>query len=207
LKQPLNIVGYCHIKNHTISVNGQSVISKDSELSFADFSKQIYKEKPLTYPKFFKMDNLCKLAFLASEFLIEHTETNTFTKENMGVVLSNTSASLDTDRKYQGTIIDKENFFPSPAVFVYTLANIAIGEISIRHQIKGENAFFVSENFNETLLEQYATSLIFNKKSSCVLCGWVDFDGDNYHAFMYLVAKEGAFPHSKEFIKNIYNEN
>lgn len=182
-------------------------MEKDALLAFPEFAKQIYKEKDMAYPKFFKMDNLCKLAFLTSEFLLEKAKINTNLKANMGIVLSNKSASLDTDRKHQETINDTDNYYPSPAVFVYTLANIMIGEISIRHQIKGENAFFVSETFNKTLIEQYATSLIRNEKSSHILCGWVDFDDNKYDAFMYLVAEDGEHNYSKELIKNIYNEN
>ncbi|QXP80101.1 MULTISPECIES: 3-oxoacyl-ACP synthase [Winogradskyella] len=207
MKKNLNTIAYCRIKDHSISVNGKEVITKDSQLTFPEFAKLVYKEKDIAYPKFFKMDNLSKLGFLVSEFLFENAELNQTTKENIGIVLSNKSASLDTDRKYQETINDKDNYFPSPAVFVYTLANIMIGEISIRHQIKGENVFFVSDKFNETLLDQYASSLIKNEKSSHVLCGWVDVDNDKYDAFMYLVAEEESENYSKEIIKKIYKEN
>lgn len=207
MKKHLSIIAYCRIKNHSISVNGKTVLTKDPELPFTEFAKQVYKDNKSAYPKFFKMDNLCKLAFLASEYLLEDTKIDSTTKENIAIVLSNKSSSLDTDRKHQATINDKDNYFPSPALFVYTLPNIMIGEISIRHQIKGENAFFVSNHFNETLLEQYATSLISNKKSTHVLCGWIDFDNDKYDAFMYLVAPDGPYNYSKEIIKNIYTEN
>ena len=188
-------------------MNGKSLVTKDSELSFADFAKEVYKEREMDYPKFFKMDNLCKLAFLTSEFLLEHSKLDIKTKENIGIVLSNKASSLDTDRKHQDSIKDKNNYYPSPSVFVYTLPNIMIGEISIRHKVKGESVFFVSEKFNETLLEQYLTSLMTNKKSSHVLCGWIDFDANKYEAFMYLVAEEGNYKYSKEFIKNIYTQN
>ncbi|MGJ8547972.1 3-oxoacyl-ACP synthase [Winogradskyella wichelsiae] len=207
MKTNLNIITFCRIKNHSISINGKEVIQKDSQLTFSEFAKLVYKEKAFAYPKFFKMDNLSKLGFLASEFLFEKADLDAHIKENIGIVLSNKSASLDTDRKYQETINDKDNYFPSPAVFVYTLANIMIGEISIRHQIKGENAFFVSDKFNETLLDQYASSLIKNEKSSHVLCGWVDVDNNKYDAFMYLVAEEESENYSKEIIKKIYKEN
>jgi len=207
MKKQLKIIAYCHIKNNTISINGKSIIAKDKDLSFSDFAKQIYKEKQLAYPKFFKMDNLCKLAFLTSEFLFEAAKLDSKIIKHTGIVLSNSASSLDTDRKYQDTITDKDNYFPSPAVFVYTLANIMIGEISIRHQIKGENAFFVSEKFNETLIEHYASSLITNKKSSHILCGWVDMDNNNYDAFMYLVSEEGLYNYSKKIIKKTYTQN
>lgn len=207
MKKKLNITTYCQIKNNIVTINDEPIFAKDANLSFADFSKQIYKEKSINYPKFFKMDNLCKLAFLASEFLIENEKINTIDKENMAIVFSNNSASLDTDRKHQETINDKENYYPSPALFVYTLANIAIGEISIRHKIKGENAFFVSNHFDEKLLEQYALSLIANNKSKHVLCGWVDFDGANYNALTYIVSTEENNKYSHDFIKKLYTKN
>ncbi|WP_179354168.1 3-oxoacyl-ACP synthase [Winogradskyella vidalii] len=207
MKKNLNTIAYCRIKNHTISVNGKLLYTKDSQLTFPEFAKQVYKEKNIAYPKFFKMDNLSKLGFLASEFIFEAAKLDSDIIKNTGIVLSNRASSLDTDRKHQETINDKNNYYPSPAVFVYTLANIMIGEISIRHQIKGENVFFVAEQFNEILLEQYASSLIQNKKSDLVLCGWVDIDKDKYDAFMYLVAEEGPQKYSKEIIKKIYTED
>ncbi|WP_159022217.1 3-oxoacyl-ACP synthase [Formosa sp. L2A11] len=206
MSKKLNILSYCKIKDDKISLNGK-VIYQDHSNDLKSFFKNCYKNLGIEYSKFFKMDNLSKLGFLASEILFKDLNLDSSIKGNVGIVLSNKSASLDTDRKYQETINDKDNYFPSPAVFVYTLANIMIGEISIRHQIKGENAFFVSEKFNETLLEQYASSLIQNEKSSHVLCGWVDVDNDKYDAFMYLVTEEESQNYSKEIIKKLYKEN
>ena len=69
MKKNLNIVAYCSIKNNTIKLNNITKIAKDQKLSFLEFTKQVYKEQGINYPKFFKMDNLCKLAFLAAEIL------------------------------------------------------------------------------------------------------------------------------------------
>ncbi|MEH6535276.1 MAG: 3-oxoacyl-ACP synthase [Psychroserpens sp.] len=206
MSKKLHIQNYCKIIDGKITLNGKVIYEDDSNDS-KSFLKNTYKNLKIEYPKFFKMDNLCKLAFLASEVLLEHSSIDSKAKEDIAIVLSNKSSSLDTDRKHQETINDKGNYYPSPANFVYTLPNIAIGEISIRHQIKGENAFFVSNTFNEKLLEQYAISLIQNEKSNQILCGWVDFDDEKYHAFMYLVAEEGEYKYSQEFINKIYNEN
>ena len=123
----------------------------------------------------------------------------------MAIVLSNRSGSLDTDRKHQSTIQSEENFYPSPAVFVYTLPNIGIGEISIRHHIKGENAFFVFNDFNAKFLTQYSEALINNNKASQVLCGWVDVDENAYHSYMYVVSKTGAYTHSETTITKEYH--
>ncbi|WP_321539372.1 hypothetical protein [Flavobacterium piscinae] len=86
------------------------------------------------------MDNLSKLAFLASEVLLSE-QIIAEAENNVALVFANRSSSLDTDVKFQQSIDDKENYYPSPAVFVYTLPNICVGEISIKHQLKSENAF------------------------------------------------------------------
>jgi len=203
----LRIIAYCSIKDNTIKLNNRTKIAKDPKLSFLEFAKKAYKEQILDYPKFFKMDNLSKLAFLASDVLCNSDIIKTQDKENMAIVLSNRSSSLDTDRKHQATIIDTKSYYPRPALFVYTLPNITIGEISIRHKIKGENAFFVLDKFNAEILMQYSISLIKNKKSNFVLCGWVDYDKRKYSASMYIVARNGIYKHSKEFINKIFNSN
>lgn len=201
MSKKLYISSYCCIKKNSVFVNGNSLYIEDNKLSFLDFSKAIYKKEEIKYSKFFKMDKLCKLSFLASEFVFNSIEK---INENTAIVLSNNASSLDTDRKHQQSIQDKQNFFPSPAVFVYTLPNIAIGEISIKNQLKSENAFFVSEKLNEKLLFNYAQILIANKKANNVLCGWINFDENNYEAFLYLVSDKGEISHTIENIRKIH---
>lgn len=202
MDKKLYISSYCSIKNNSIVVNGKPVYKEDNDISFGDFAKKIYKEEKIGYPKFFKMDSLCKLSFLAAEFVFQPLEK---TPENTGIVFSNKASSLETDRTHQNSIQDKDAFYPSPAVFVYTLPNITIGEVSIRHQLKSENVFFVSEKINIKLFYDYVKILVGNKKSNTVLCGWVDFDNTNYEAFLYLVSDEGKIPHTIDNIQKIYN--
>lgn len=201
MNNELYISSYCSIKNNTVSVNGKEVFFKEESLSFKEFSKNVYKFKELNFPKFFKMDNLCKLSFLATEFVFDNNEIH----PNTAIVFTNNASSLDTDRKHQESIQDKDSFFPSPAIFVYTLPNIAVGEISIKHKLQSENAFFVSEKFNNELLHSYTNVLIGNKKTNNVLCGWVNFDQNKYEAFIYLVSGSGTIPHTKEHILKLYN--
>ena len=140
------IQSYIIIQNNEIVLNGTSIF-KIEPTDFVDFSKQAYRNFEMQYPKFFKMDALSKLAFLGSELLLSPI-TSTEQENNIALVLANKSSSLDTDVKYQESISDKENYYPSPAVFVYTLPNICLGEISIRHQLKSENSFFIFDVFN-----------------------------------------------------------
>lgn len=199
------IKSYAHIKNNKVSLNG-SVVYEDNGADFKVFIKGAYKAVDTNYSKFFKMDNLSKLAFLASDILLDNESLDISEENNIALIFSNKTSSLDTDRKHQESIQYKENYYPSPAVFVYTLPNICIGEISIKYKLHSENSFFIFENFNAANLQVYANSLLNTNKANEVLCGWVDFDNDdNYEAFLYLVSKEGTIAHNTKEIITLYN--
>lgn len=153
--------------------------------------KSAYKNFHVEHSKFFKMDNLSKLAFICAEVLLKDEN-----EKDIALILSNRASSLDTDRKHQDLISDLENSYASPAVFVYTLPNICIGEISIRHGLFSENAFFVFDDFTPDVLYDYSENLISDDKAKKALCGWVDFDAEKYDAFLYVVANNGTFVHS-----------
>ena len=136
-----------------------------------------YRHYVNDYPKFFKMDGLSKLGFLASELLLQQLDEERFVpREDRAVVLFNRSGSIEADRHYQSTISDADNFFPSPSVFVYTLPNIVTGEIAIRHQIQGETSFYILDTPEQ--LEQILPSQITNHKSP-ILCGWCECSEQN----------------------------
>ncbi|NMH27697.1 beta-ketoacyl-[acyl-carrier-protein] synthase family protein [Flavobacterium silvaticum] len=195
----LYIENYCIIESGKILLDGVEVFSSDAD-SFADFSKEALRHFTIQYPKFFKMDHLSKLAFLGSELLLKDLSG----KENTALLFANASSSLDTDINYQSSISDKENYFPSPAVFVYTLPNICLGEISIRHQLKTENSFFIFGAFNPEFMFGYAENLIQTQKAQRVLCGWTELLGDEYKAFLYVVSKDGKIAHTIENLKALY---
>lgn len=199
---------YITIQNNEIVLNGTSVF-KIEPTDFTDFSKQAYRNFDIQYPKFFKMDALSKLAFLGSELLlspITSQEKEENKENNIALVLANKSSSLDTDVKYLESISDKENYFPSPAVFVYTLPNICLGEISIRHQLKSENSFFIFDAFNTEFLFNYSDILLNTNKADTVLCGWVEFFSDSYKAFLCTISKEENEKYKNENINTLYNK-
>ena len=171
----------CQIENSKIILNSKIIFETQAE-TFSDFAKEAYKILELNYPKFHKMDNLSKLAFLASEMILKDDDHS-----HTALVFANKSSSLDTDFKYQQSINSDEDYFPSPAVFVYTLPNICVGEISIKHKMQTENAFFVLDEFDEEFLNTYAEQILQSGKAEKVLCGWVDLYQESYKAFVYLL--------------------
>jgi hypothetical protein len=198
------IKSFCTIQKNQISLNGETVFSIEPT-GFTDFSKKAYQHLEINYPKFFKMDNLSKLAFLGAELLLKK-ESDSSKENNTALVFANKSSSLDTDVKYQNSISDAENYYPSPAVFVYTLPNICLGEISIRHQLKSENSFFIFADYNAEFMEKYSNILLETQKADKVLCGWVEYYNEDYKAFLYLVDKEGEQEHNQELLKKLYKQ-
>jgi hypothetical protein len=101
------------------------------------------------------------------------------------------------------------NDLPSPALFVYTLPNITIGEISIRNNFKGENAFFIFEQFDAGFIGQYVSSLLNNNNLQVCICGWVELLKEEYKAALFLVEKvkkEEVTLFTKEQIANIFRD-
>jgi hypothetical protein len=205
LVDKLYIQSYCHVQNGQLKLNGKIVFKDEPKNTLKVFLKNSYKNQKINYPKFFKMDNLSKLAILASELVLSNIDANEY-GNNIALVFSNNASSLDTDRKHQKTINEIDNFYPSPAIFVYTLPNIGIGEVSIKHQLKSENAFFIFDEFNASFHHNYESILIQSKKSSAVLAGWVNVDNENYNAFLYLVSKKGLIEHTEQNLIKKYKE-
>ena len=180
------ITSYAHIKNNSVSVNGEMLFAGTPSAGLPEFLTEAYKALAISYPKFHKMDSLCKLGIVCTEFALKGTDFLTeHPLDKIAIVMSNAASSLETDRHHQDTIKDKSNYFPSPAVFVYTLPNIVIGEIAIKYKITGENAFFVAEKPDAGLLVNY-TETVFQEGTQAVICGWIEVDGNSYEAFIFL---------------------
>jgi hypothetical protein len=185
------------IRKHAVMRNEKVELNNEIFVNFAAFIKALYKKEAISYPKFYKMDNLSKLGFLGAEMLLKDTAfLDRYRKEEIGIVIMNSSSSLDTDMAYNETIKDKSNYFPSPSVFVYTLPNILIGEICIRHKIKGENAFLISEKFDPVKVIESVKLLLDNDHAQACLCGWVEVLGNKFESVLFLVEKEKTI---KEF--------
>lgn len=199
------ITASCVIEKHTVYKNGE-VIYASGEPGVTDFLMAVYGHLDLQYPKFYKMDNLSRLGWLAAELLLQDSSgLADYPREEIAVVLSNSNSSLDTDLKYKATTND----IPSPSVFVYTLPNIVTGEICIRNNFKGENAFFLCESFDAELIVRYAGLLLDQGIARVCVAGWVELLGDDYKAALFLVAKDpaGALAFSAENMNNIFEHS
>ena len=200
------ITSSCVISNHIVYKNNKKVF-ENTHINLPEFLLSAYDNLAIKYPKFYKMDNLSKLGWLAAELLLkENFAKENYKPEDVGIVLSNANASLDSDLKYLETIKD----YPSPSLFVYTLPNIVIGEICIKNNFKGENAFFVFEQFDANFIKQYVSNLVINNILQACICGWVDVIGESYKAALFLIEKNSnanATDFTTENINNIYQQH
>jgi hypothetical protein len=186
----LYITKYIQIREHRVCLNG-IVDYVSEEESFNKFIRSVFRSYDVHYPKFFKMDNLCKLAFLSAEILLRGTDIHQkYPGEEIGIILENASSSLECDQKHMEFIRDRNHYFPKPSIFVYTIPNIMVAEIAIRHKVKGENAVFIFEKFHPEFIAHYVSQLFRSQKVNCCLSGWVECYGDHYQSFLFIIEQE-----------------
>jgi hypothetical protein len=196
------ITASCTISNSHVYKNGMRIFEREG-LKASELLAGLYSFIAPDYPKFYKMDNLSKLGWLATEILLRDSfAANSYLMEDIGVVLCNSNASLDTDLRYIKTVSE----YPSPSLFVYTLPNIVIGEICIRHKFQGENAFFVFDQFQPGFIHQYASGLLDAGVLKVCICGWVEILAESYRAAVFLVErKEDGLAFSAEAMQELYD--
>ena len=166
------------IKPGVVESQGTAIVNSP-ETDFAPFIREAYKHLGENNMKFYKMDNLCKLGYVAAGYLLKDTN---YRPEEVGIILANASASLDTDCRHQAIINKKGDKAASPAVFVYTLPNVVLGEICIRHKIQGENTFFVCQQSDVASLEDYARIVMAKGKLRTCIIGWCELLDGHYQA-------------------------
>jgi hypothetical protein len=153
------ITASCVIEKGSVYKDGSSLYGNTAALP--EFLPGVYHHFQRAYPKFYKMDNLSKLGWLAA------------------------NSSLDDDLKYLDSIKDGA----SPSLFVYTLPNIVIGEICIRNHFKGEQAFYIQQEFDVDFIAQQVNYLLDKNIQQACICGWVDVLKEEYKAVLFLVEK------------------
>ncbi len=149
------------------------------EGDFDNIIRAKYKELEMKDIKFFKMDNMSKAGVIATASLLKSIyiseEDNRF---DYGFFIANSSSSLDTDIRHQNEILTKGDTNVSPAIFVYTLPNIVMGESAIRFKFKGENTFFVTTPQRRGEIMEELMLLAGDSSLKVAIVGWCDvFEG------------------------------
>ena len=176
---------------HTIRITPEEVILDQRKLweRMEELGKQegqehhslltfLYKQMIGNYPKFYKMDGLSRLGFVASEILLNAEKGET--DKERAIIFFNHSSSIASDRNYKESINDKDNYFPSPSIFVYTLPNIVTGEIAIRNHFHGETSFFILPDKDERMMEEILQASCRDAQSKSFLTGWIDYEDERH---------------------------
>lgn len=172
-----------------VTLDGKPIACKDTGKSMLT---HFYKEIVGDYPKFYKMDMLSRLGFIASELLITAEGKERFKEnEQRAVILFNHSSSIHADTSYLDSIKDPDNYFPSPSLFVYTLPNIVTGEIAIRNHYHGETSFFILAEKDDAIISQVQRAAFRDPMTHSMITGWLDYKDDaDFLADMYIMDYE-----------------
>ncbi|MBQ8269853.1 MAG: hypothetical protein IJZ22_01420 [Bacteroidaceae bacterium] len=198
----MGIGSWVKIDSNHVCLNGENVNTgeKGKELLVA-----LYRKYIKDYPKFFKMDTLSRLGVVACDLLMGSKEIADGDKENMSIILFNAAGSIANDSSYQKTIVE-DNYFPSPAVFVYTLPNIVTGEIAIRHKIYGETSFYITKDADATQIFDIVNSSLPNDGTGTCICGWLECKADDdFEATLFLLDNSNDCLFNIENINRIIN--
>ncbi len=176
-----------------IKITNSQVLINGDEIKVANEGKALLKELYAkyigNYPKFHKMDLLCQLGFVAIQILLSDFELEA--KKNLSIALFNSSSSIATDKEYIKTIVDKENYFPSPALFVYTLPNIVLSEVAIKEGIKGETTMYLLPKRDDKIMREVTKSTFADNEINEMVMGWIDcYDEANFIADLSIIKKQ-----------------
>ena len=204
---------------HSVEITVDGVVLDGNKLQTegagAALLENIYRRYVGDWPKFFKMDPLARLGFLASELLLKAEANEQRGEGNMllpiseqgpasspaaagaqhdcrlretdprAVILFNSSGSLADDLNYQKGI-DGPDHLGSPSLFVYTLPNIVTGEIAIRNKYYSETSFYCIPQPDEALMEKIVSQSIPSGQSA--IAGWCECSGENdFYAKMFIL--------------------
>lgn len=164
----------------SIELNGDKISVDEGE---GDILTRAYKQHIGGYSKFYKMDKLSRLGFVATELILsreaEECGSPRFTeRSDRAIVFCNKTSSLHTDRQYAETISNPEDYYPSPSLFVYTLPNIVTGEIAMRNMYRGETSFYILPKKEETVMRQILESSSADNRIRSIIFGWIDYEDE-----------------------------
>ncbi|MBK8684151.1 MAG: hypothetical protein IPN26_03750 [Bacteroidetes bacterium] len=193
------ISDFVRIRNAEVIKNGEKIfqLSSEPELQAAEF----YRLLKMSYPKFFKMDLLAQWGMVTAELLLQNSSLLAADPFRVALLFQNITASSHADQAYQKTLQE----IPSPALFVYTLPNIVMGEIAIRHSIKGENTFIVSKEFSSEHLVEYAQTLFDQDIADELILAFLEIGSNEADIFMLRIStKPSSHSFSKDTLLQLY---
>lgn len=175
---------HVHITAKKVDVDGSRIATQTEG---KEMLTEIYKNRIGKYPKFYKMDMLSRLGFIASELLLQAEGDRKEGRSDRAVVLVGHSGSLLADKSYLQTISHADDYYPSPERFVYTLPNIVTGEIAIRNKYHGETCFYILPKRDEAAVERLMATPFADSECQSSIGGWIECgDEQDFEADLYI---------------------
>lgn len=177
------------VAGHTVRITPDSATVDGKKMDCGNVTGRqllsaLYRQLKIDYPRYYKMDLLCRLGFIAAELLL-HVEGLGATEPDedplRAVILFGKTASIVSDRNFEATLQRPDgDFYPSPADFVYTLPNIVTGEIAIRHRYHGETCYFALSERDEAMMQQLSAQAFLDPQTQSAICGWINADDEEH---------------------------
>ena len=183
-------------RHHHVLITPEKVVVDGVQIETtgtgATLLTELYKTEVGDYPKFFKMDPLARLAFIATELLLKAEACERFVDgDDRAVVLFNATSSISADRDYVASIDGDEGFYPSPSVFVYTLPNLSVGEIAMRNHYHGETSFYILPERDERMINKVQEASMLDPATKSMITGWIDYlDDEHFVAELYILNRD-----------------
>lgn len=173
---PTHTTHQLELSNEGVVIDG---VAMPTDCQGKELLTVLYKTKVGSYPKFYKMDGLAKVGFLAAELLGQLEADDEKNLGRRAIVFFNKFGSLNADKTYLKTIADANNYFPSPSDFVYTLPNIVNGEIAIKQGCKGETCFYVLPEKDPATINSIINATFQDPEMESMMTGWIEYENDN----------------------------
>lgn len=187
---------------HRVEITPDMALIDDTPVATASTGKamltELYRSYDGAWPKFFKMDMLERLAFVASAMLLDSEggaaavasptpEDNAY-RNDRAVIFFNSYSSLHADALHQSSINEANNL-ASPSVFVYTLPNLAAAEVAIRRHYRAEASHYLLREENWAEMHRLASLAAVGAPLTSAIIGWVEYlPDDSYRASLQLIS-------------------
>lgn len=126
------------------------------------------------FPKFGRMDPLCKVAVAAAQLIQRAGGFDGLDRDSIAQVGATALGCLEVDAQFEAT---RKAGAPSPALFVYTLPSMFQGEVAIQFKLRGRCALFHGAAFAGSKALAQATQWVERGRAPAVLAIAADAAG------------------------------
>lgn len=192
------IIHYSRLRNDTLIADGVIIagLDKSEAKTTEERLNLFYKKAGFNYLKFFKMDPFCKAGMLCLLPFAEYLHSHPRASEG-GLLLFTDSGCSMADEEHIRLVTEAA---ASPAVFVYTLPNIVLGEWSIFSRWVGYGQCFMLSQFKATYLAERIAAFKSDFPQAPVVASWLSVNDDCLDGILF-ICHEGVTSEQKISMK------